>query len=281
LLIGCTGLARRFQPDDVVSARQIAQRGMDAADAGNWQRAEEYFGEAVQVCPTDERVRWRFANALWHRGSRDEAIQHMGEAIRLSGGDPELQVRFGEMLLQVGDLQQAGEMADEVIRSGRQLASAYRLKGDVLVRQGSSSEALAAYHHAMGLQDHYPEVQIAAARVYYASGRPQRALSTLQSLCHAYTPGEEPAEALYWQGLACAKLGRHQQAVTNLTLAQRQGVQTADLLYQLAASHHALGNRSAAQSTLQQALAFDPSHPQSERLCQQIRGGRHVASLPK
>ena len=51
-------------------ARQIAQRGMDAVDTGNWQRAEEFFAKAVEVCPDDERVQSRYAEALWRRGSR-------------------------------------------------------------------------------------------------------------------------------------------------------------------------------------------------------------------
>ena len=94
-VLGCSGLSRRWQPDDVVFARQIAQRGMDAVDAGNWQRAEEFFAKAVEVCPVDERVQSRYAEALWRRGSRPEAVEHMKEAVRLSGGDPDLVVRLG------------------------------------------------------------------------------------------------------------------------------------------------------------------------------------------
>src|SRR5690606_624250 len=75
--LGCSSFSRRLQPDDVVLARQIAQRGMDSVDAGNWQRAEQFFAQAVDVCPVDERVQARYAEALWQRGARKDALEHM------------------------------------------------------------------------------------------------------------------------------------------------------------------------------------------------------------
>ena len=188
-VLGCSSLSRRGQTDEVVFARQIAQRGMDAVDAGNWQRAEEFFAKAVEVCPVDERVQSRYAEALWRRGSRREAVEHMKEAVRLSGGDPDLVVRLGEMHLQTGELQQASQLAERVIQSGRQQANAYRLRGAVLERQGKWPEALADYHRALSIQPQYPEVQMAIAGVYYRQGRPQRALSTLQALAGILSVG--------------------------------------------------------------------------------------------
>ena len=66
-LAGCSGFAKRFQRDDVISARQIARQGADAFSAGDWQRAEEHYAKAVDVCPVDERVRSRYAETLWQR----------------------------------------------------------------------------------------------------------------------------------------------------------------------------------------------------------------------
>ena len=281
LATGCSSFARRWQRDDVIRAQQIAQRGMDAVDAGNWERAEEFFGQAVEVCPVDERVRRRYAEALWQCGAREKAIEHMREAVRLSGGDPELQVRLGEMYLQKGELQLASHLVDEVIHSGRQSAGAYRLSGDVLERQGKWSSALAAYHRALSMQNQYPEVQMAIAEVYYRTGKSQRALSTLQALAASYTPGEEPADLLFWQGLACAALGRHEQAVAFLASAESRGYRSADLLYQLTESRFLAGDAAAAQLTLQRALETDPSHPAAQQLGDAIRTARQMTSLPK
>jgi Flp pilus assembly protein TadD len=264
-LTGCAGLSRRVQTDDVVFARQIAQRGMDAGDVGNWQRAEEYFAKAVEVCPVDERVQARYAEALWRRGAQDEALHHMQEAVRLSGGDPELAVRYGEMQLDVGDLEQAGQLADRVIQAGRQHAGAYRLRGAVLERQGQWQEALADYHRTLTIEPNYPDVQMAIATVYLQLGRPQRALSTLQALATSYPSGEEPGDMLYFEGLACGALGRHAQALTHLQMAAERGYETPDLHFNLAQAHHALGDHAAAALALQRTLAADPAHAEALR----------------
>ena len=270
-LIGCAGLSRRLKTDEVVYARQIAQRGMDASDAGNWQRAEDLFAQAVKVCPSYERVQARYAESLWRRAAQAEALKHMQEAVRLSGGDPELMVRYGEMQLDVGDLQQAGELADRVIAAGRQHAGAYRLRGAVLERQGQWQEALADYHRALTIEPNYPDVQMSIATVYLQQGRPQRALSTLQALATSYPSGEEPGDMLYFEGLACEALGRHAQAITNLQLAAERGYETPDLYFNLAQAHHALGDDGAAALALQRTLQADPEHAEAMRLAAVIR----------
>jgi len=276
--LGCSGFSRRLQPDDVVLARQIAQRGMDSVDAGNWQRAEQFFAQAVDVCPVDERVQARYAEALWRRGARKDALEHMQEAVRLSGGDPELVVRLGEMYLATNDLQQAARLAERVILSGRQLASAYRLRGDIRQRQGKSDGALADYHRALAMQPQYPEVRMAIAGVYYQQGRPQRALATLQALAGSYSSGEEPATLLFWQGLAYKALGRSDQALTHLAQAEARGLQSAELLYHLAEARQLAGDFTAAQQTLQRALALAPTHPDAPRLSGLILQNPQMAS---
>lgn len=280
-MAGCTGLPGRWQRNnDVVMARQIAQRGMDALDARQWQQAESLFAEAVKVCPVDERVRWRYAEALWQRGARDAATQHMREAVRLSGDDPELMLRLGEMYLEQEQLHQAADLAEQVLRSGRPTAAAFRLRGEVLNRQGEWREALAAYHRALSLQSPYPEVQTAIAQLYYRQGQPQRALSTLQELAASYPRGEEPAELLLWQGLSYRALGRYDSAVAQFLKVEAGGATSAELLYHLAEARFLAGDVAAAQRTVQRALEVDPHHEAARTLSQSIWGAMQLAGLP-
>ena len=123
---GCSSLSKRYRPDDVVLARQIARQGADAYHAGELERAQELYAKAVQVCPVDERVQARYAETMWSRGLQEEAIRHQREAVRLSGGDPDLMTRLGEMYLARRDLEAASELARRVIDTGRESASAYR-----------------------------------------------------------------------------------------------------------------------------------------------------------
>jgi tetratricopeptide (TPR) repeat protein len=205
----------------------------------------------------------------------------MKEAVRLSGGEPELVVRLGEMYLETGDLQQASRLADRVVGSGRPLPNAHRLRGDIRQRQGRLDDALADYHRALAIQPVYPEVQTAIASVYYRQDRPQRVLSTLQALAGSYPSGEEPAETLYLQGLAYKALGRQDQALRHLTRAEERGLQSADLLCNLAEARYLAGDPVAAQATIQRAMELEPDNPAIRRLADSMQQVPQAPSLPQ
>ncbi len=277
--LGCSGLSRRQNANDVVSARQIALRGLDAVQAQQWEQAEQLFAKAVDVCPADERVRWRYAEALWHRGAKAEAIEHMQQAARLSGGDPELLVHLGRMYLGNDDLPHALRIANQTIDSGHQLADAYRLRGDVLVRQAKWHEALADYHAALSIRETYPEVQMAVSRVYFEHGRPQRALSTLLTLAQSYPSAHVPTDVLYLEGLAYKQLRRYEPAISCLAQAEAHGMKTADVYFNLAEAHYLAGDGTNAGLCLRRALELRPQHVAARQLSQQLQRNRQMASL--
>lgn len=277
--MGCSGLSRHQNANDVVSARQIALQGLDAVQAQQWEQAEQLFAKAVDVCPTDERVRWRYAEALWHRGVKGEAIDHMQQATQLSGGDPELLVHLGQMYLGNDDLPHALQVANRTIDSGHHLADAYRLKGDVLVRQTKWHEALANYHAALSIRETYPEVQMAVAHVYFEHGRPQRALSTLLTLSQNYPAAHVPTDVLYLEGLAYKQLKRYEPALGCLAQAESRGMKTADVYYNLAEAHYLAGDRTNASLCLRRALELRPQHIAARQLNQRIQRNRQMASL--
>lgn len=259
---GCGTFGRRAA-DDVVSARQLSLQGMAAVEQGRWQDAESYFNRALETHSSDERAHRQLAEVQWQRGAGDEAIEHMAQAARLSGGDASVTIRLGEMYLAQGDLVRANTAAEEAIRVDRTEAGAWALKGHVLRQQGKRAEALAAYHRALSHQEHYAEVQLAAAEIYRELGRPQRMLGTLEALADQYPPGTQPQQVLFMQGLALKSLNRHHDAVETLSLAARRGPPTADLLYELADAQLHAGDPTNARLALSQALALSPRHPAS------------------
>ena len=268
-LVSCARLSRQAD-DDVVAARQIASQGMESMRAGNWDHAETQFQQAVDTCDNDERVRSLYAECLWRRGAQPEAIAQMSAAVKLSNRDPGLMVRLGEMSFARGDTHRAGNLAAQAIATGQPLASAYRLEGDVLRQEGHWRAALASYHRALSIQESYPEVQMAVAEVYYQHGRYQRCLATLQSLSSAYGSGQQPADLLYLEGLACKSLGRHNLAALRLAGAEQQGLHTPTLLYHLAESYYLAGNPADAQAAVQRALELQPDHAEALQLAGRI-----------
>ncbi|MDX1948731.1 MAG: tetratricopeptide repeat protein [Pirellulaceae bacterium] len=274
--VGCRyiGQCRKSSDESIAQTRQLALQGKDAQQHGRWDQAEAIFAAAVVQGPRDERARCGYAEALWQRGARDEAVAHMEEAVKLSGNDPERVVQLGNMHFALGNLDRAGKQADKAIAANRELPLAWVLRGKVLQARGEFAAAQAAFHRALGYQPQFPEAQLALAEVYRQEGRPQRALATLQALEASYPPHGAPVEVLVPQGLALGQLGRHADAARTLARAAERGNPSADLLYELARAQLQAGDATAARLTTLAALDRDPGHARSRQLQAEI------ASLP-
>src|SRR6476620_8170492 len=89
-LCGCRAFrCKRVSDESINDARQLSLQARDAQQKGHWEQAEEFYAAAVARCPTDERARCGYAEALWQRGAKLDAVAHMEEGVRLSGDDPE------------------------------------------------------------------------------------------------------------------------------------------------------------------------------------------------
>jgi len=257
-------------------------RGEESIRLGKWDDAEKLFDQAIQVYNADERAHSMYAEALWRRGERVEAISHLEKAVTLSGGVAPLQVRLGEMYLASSDLGSARFWAEKAVETNQNLPAAWALLGNVNQRAGKTSIALANYHRALSYQEHYPEVQMAVAGLYRKSGRPQRMLATLQRLLENYPQSEQPIEALAELGDAYTQLGRHQNAVqTLLTVAQRTPGD-ANAMVRLSEAQLRAGDPVNAQVALQQALSINPQHRAALALQPRIESSRYeLARQPR
>jgi len=279
---GCRALSCKQASDENISvARQLSLQGMGAQQKGRWDQAETLYASAVTRCPTDERARCGYAESLWQRGAHDEAVGHMEEAVRLSGDDPERMVQLGNMYLTLGQLDRAQTFADKAIAANRHLAGAWALRGDIQRSRGLISDALASYHRALSLQEHYQEVQFALAEIYTQQGRPQRALATLQSLEDDFPPGQIPSNVLYREGLVLRQLGRYQDAAKALALASEKGEPSAELLNELARTHMLAGDPASASLANAAALARDPNHASSQQLKAELDGRQQMAATSR
>jgi tetratricopeptide (TPR) repeat protein len=258
---GCRALrCQQVSDEAIASARQLSLQGFDAQQRGRWDLAESLFATAVIKCPTDERARCGYAESLWHRGARVEAVAHMEQATRLSGHDPERLVQLGHMHREQGDLARAAEQADRAITANPQLASAWALRGEVERASGRPTTALASFHRALALQPHFPPVQLAVSEIYMAENRPQQALATLQALGNDFPPGQAPIDLLVRQSDALQKMGRQPDAARTLAAAAERGNPSADLLFALAQAQASIGDAAAARLALDAALARQPQH---------------------
>ena len=195
---------------------------------------------------------------LWHRGATDAAIVQIEAAVRLDRATP-LVVRSGEMLLGTGSAEKAPTRRRSIALNPK-LASAWALRGRVYWRMDQTDRALADLQRSLQFAPDSSDVLMDIAAIYRQCGQHDRCLTTLHHLLDTYPPGQATQLAYWMEGLSLADLGRPEQAVECLEIANRQGPANADVLYYLAQAQLTCGRPAAATAAAQQALAINPAH---------------------
>jgi len=272
-------------PATLTASRKLSGEGNELLEQKQPEKAEAKLAEAVRTCPIDGDARRYYAEALWLRGARPEAVAQLEEACRLSP-DSDLRVRLAEMCLELGCLDDAEHNVNLVLNRNPKLAAAWRIRGrvlrcrgDRLLAAGSRDQARAIYlqaladlHRAAGYDPGDRQAIGETAAVYRSLGQPQRALESMQSLVETYAPGEEPQQVMYWTGLDHMALRRYDDAVASFTTALAHCDRPAtELFYCLGEAQYYRGRSEEAATALRQALAIDPHHAPSRRLLGEIQ----------
>jgi tetratricopeptide (TPR) repeat protein len=211
-LCGCRMLVGKARNQSLVNARQLSLRGTDAFQRNRDQDAELLFSQALSESPQDERAHWGYASVLWKSGDKRKALEHMNEAYRLSGRNPDYAIQLGQMHLDLGQFDSAKALAIDVLAVNRNHNNAWALLGDVHRTQKDWPSSLECYHHALLLRSDNPQVQFAVADIYRKTGRPERALATLDRMVDLHAAIVEDPEHLLLRGLTFTDLDRPKEA---------------------------------------------------------------------
>ena len=261
---GCRFPGRRGPVSrDLATCRQFSQQGVAAMEQAQWAEAEQLLAKAVRSCPSDTEARRHYAEALWYRGARAEAISQLQEAALAVAADANLQVRLAQMHLAMGHLQQARAHAEAALDLDPKLATTWAMRARVVRASGENRQALADYHRALGFAPNDRAILLEVAQLYRELGDPQQALSLVHTLLDTYSPGEEPQEALHAQGLAYMELERFEDATESFAAATMREQPNAAILARLAEAELLSGRSEAAEAAVRQALALDPGHQPS------------------
>jgi tetratricopeptide (TPR) repeat protein len=271
-LCGCKMLPRGSSNEQLLASRRMSLQGTDALQRGHWEEAESLFAGAVKKCGVDERAHAGYAEALWQRGAFEPAIREMEKATQLADGNQQLLVRLGEMRFARGDKDGAVNCAQRVLDRDRECCAAWALHGQCLRAQGKIEDALNSYHRALRGQAHSPEVQLAVAEIYCESNRPQRALSTLETLADGYGPGNAPPRVLQLQGVVQTQLKRYEDAVQSLVAAAEKAP-SVELLKQLSTAQQLAGDTLGARKTVAEALRLAPNDDGLRQQLAQLESG--------
>jgi tetratricopeptide (TPR) repeat protein len=275
LQAGCSTFGSRGPvSDQIVNSRELGRLGIEATHQGRWEAAESHFKQAIEINPDDFQTRRHYANALWQRGAKREAVGQMSAAARLSGGDPDILVELGHFHYEQGDLQLAEMQTSRAITARSQCVNAWALRGDIFFARGHSDQALSCYHRALACEDDCPQIRLRLAKIYQHQGRYQRALATTDVLCQSCAVGSVPADALFQRGLALKSLGRYDAAVDSLQQAHHIDRNSVEIVAALGEALWSAGRPANARLAAQQALALAPQHRASRSLLSQIEAQR-------
>ena len=285
-VVGCRTLYDKGPaPSEVISCRHKWQQGLEAAQRKQWYVAEKLFANAVETCPNDERARQYYAETLWRRGEREQALTQMSESVKLSGHDPSMSVRLGEMCMALGRHDQAVMHASHALARQAELSSAWALRGDIDRCCGKFDRALAHYHRALSVRPNYPRVQFAVARILYQQGESNQALVMLHALVDAEASEQIPVEVVHLEGLIYKSLARYDDAMRSFQAAAA-GQMDADLLFEMAEVELCAGRTVHAMEIIQRALVLNPHHQPSRALMVKIdqshqRVANTISRLPR
>ncbi len=270
-LTGCR-LPGREGPvsESLATCRELSQQGIAAAERGQHRQAEALLANAVASCAVDPEARRHYAETLYRRGARQEAIAQLEEAGRLASQDAALRVRLAEMHLSAGQMQHARQSAEHALDLNPKLPAAWAIRGRVMQTNGELRQALADYHRALGYAPNDQQILLQVAELLRQLNRPQRALAALHSLSDTYSPGDEPQQVLHLMGLAYMALGRHEDAVESLSQAVIRDRPTPEIYHRLGEAEWLAGRPVEAAAAARHALALQPQHRPSRELLDRI-----------
>jgi tetratricopeptide (TPR) repeat protein len=254
----------------LASSRTLCQQGVSAMDYEQMDRAEKLLGQAVRACPANGEARRHYAEALWKQGSREKAIAQLVEAIRQGNEDAEIYVTLAQMRLELGQRDAARSAAERAVDLDPKLAPAWGVRAQIARLDGNASDALAYYQRAMGLAPDDRELRLAVAELYLDGQHPQRALATLQSLADTYTPGEEPAAVLRYEGIAYMAMSRFDEAADVFAQAAGRGEPDPELLCRLGEAQLLAGRPDHAADSARRALELNPNYADGRALQDRI-----------
>jgi tetratricopeptide (TPR) repeat protein len=237
---------------------------------GEQSKAEALLAQAVAACPVDAEARRHYAESLWRRGARQDAITQLEAAGRLASEDASLWARLAEMRLTDGQLELARQDADHALKLDPKLPSVWAIRGALVRFSGQPNEALTDYLRALSYAPGDRAILLEIAELHRQLNQPERALQTLQTLADTYPPGEEPGQVLYLTGLAHVALGRYDDGVESLAAAVTRGKPTPEMCYHLAEAELLAGRPREAADAARQALTLQPDHRSSRELLDRI-----------
>lgn len=201
---------------DVAQKLELNRQGIAAFERQEYETAEKKFIEAAEQDNFDLTARRYYAETLWARGKKEEAVGLLAELSKIESPlDDSLAINqsLAEKLLEENQPVSALNYAERVVQTSPQSADGWALRAQVCHRLGKHEEAIDDYHHALHYDPDNRAYLRSLAELEGQVGRYESSLASWQRLERTYSGNSQPEEVLYGKAEICRRLKRYDESI--------------------------------------------------------------------
>jgi tetratricopeptide (TPR) repeat protein len=200
-------IAQALRRDEASGEAHAALADLQVEKDRDWARAEATFRRALELSPSSEYARIRFAMMLSGRGRTEEAVALSLEAQSLNPRSSALRGYAGAALHYAGRYAEAAKMYEGTLQLDPDYSAAWIGLCKAYTALGRFDQALTAcekVREAGAAEPSFVESQL--VQVHADAGRPRDAARHLEALQAIYDASPN-GDTAFWLALACVSLG--------------------------------------------------------------------------
>ena len=279
---GCTSIPFYKKNTKATQSLQLGREGITAYEHKELETAEDKLREAIEMNENDIDARRYYAETLWERGKRKEALDILEAAVKKKETHDQqviLNQSLGEKLLLLQRPKDAVVCAERIILLQPQKHEGWVIRANAQWQMGNKEKALADYQRALTCSPDDRDILWQLAHLEDTMEKPERALAAWQHLSRVYPLGTVPPDVYYGIAGSCYRLKRLRDASDNLASAIKLQPARKEFHQLLAQVYFESGNIQQAFIAASQAVECAPDDPFSRDLYKKIEQVR-IAGLP-
>jgi tetratricopeptide (TPR) repeat protein/2-polyprenyl-3-methyl-5-hydroxy-6-metoxy-1,4-benzoquinol methylase len=159
-------------------ARELFSQGLAAHTAGNWERAEAAYREALALAPGRPSLVFNLGRLMLDRERDEEAEQLFNQVLQAAPDDHEARYNLGVALARRARYMEALAHYDRALALKPDFAEAHSARGMALTKLGRHEAALEAHARSIELQPGRGEFQLGFSRCAMSQALDERQVVT-------------------------------------------------------------------------------------------------------
>jgi len=221
--------------------------------------AMQAISSAVEMRPTDTRLRMQYARMLVQMKKFEQAREHFVELQKLMPDNENVLLSLGLLSIELNEHNQAKEYLQELLNKGYHNQQAHYYLGRIQQNQGEDMAAIANYDRVYS-GEYWLDAKIRSAGLISDAGKVDDALSRLEALNHGGQDEQSQIKVYLAQGEVLRSVSRHQEAYFLYNTALVKSPENTELLYARALTAEKLDMLDVTESDLKMVLMHEPKN---------------------